>query len=62
MARRRTVYGIPLLSLDNVNPQVNGWNNGDDSNGVSEKSERLRRSKRLRENSDKKMRQNKRPK
>ena len=41
-------YGIPTQSLNNVNPQVNGWNGGDDSNGISENLEKLKRSERPR--------------
>jgi hypothetical protein len=37
-------YGIPTQSLNNENPQVNGWNGGDDSNGISENPEKLKRS------------------
>jgi hypothetical protein len=41
-------YGIPTQSLNNENPQVNGWNGGDDSNGISENPEKLKRSERPR--------------
>jgi hypothetical protein len=41
-------YGIPTQSLNNVNPQVNVWNGGEDSNGTSENPEKLKWSERPR--------------
>jgi hypothetical protein len=53
-------YSIPIQSLNKVNPQLNGWNSGDDSNGVSKNPERLRRGKRLGRSSPEKLRRSKR--